>query len=309
MFSAEPMSIGNNYQHYLGSWSPIDWKLLKETLEDEWNIVVLMGYRRYFDWLPSSYQQINRYSPAKPKLKFWPSREDEPGKGKEIPYLFPGLWKQKSKLGGLAYHDTDQLVQMIDNILPTVLFNMEDKRPLDLDNSTDIILPPNEKVSLLSRFFCTTLQEAGVTTDFTCHQSLEADKNLTSEVIANPSKTVFYDSLTVAAYRKKMIKSTLVRHKVVMRVQAFHRDVLNQTDRDFPVLCPSNTELEEFLALSLSKEARLLPTFYNTTDGHDSHVAAFWENVKKNKYCWIDTEKTLQQEEWINFFQQFSANA
>ena len=36
----------------------------------------------------------------------------------------------------------------------------------------------------------------------------------------------------------------------------------------------------------------------------DEHIAGFYKAVKKNKFCWIDVHKTLEDPHWRQFFKE-----
>mmetsp|Transcript_23893 Transcript_23893/g.42405 ORF Transcript_23893/g.42405 Transcript_23893/m.42405 type:complete len:188 (+) Transcript_23893:1-564(+) len=162
------------------------------------------------------------------------------------------------------------------------------------------------QVSIISRFLCQTMKQAGVNADSSCRESLELDRKATSEFVANPHQTLYYDVLVVDAFEKGMISKFHDRHEMALKAQKFQTEVLNETYHDFPVTCPSKEEHEAFLNYSLAMEARLLPEFYNTSDGYEDHVASFWKNVQKNKFCWLDTKSVLEQDQWKTFFERYS---
>lgn len=303
LLSAEPMSIGYKYQHRMDCRAPLDWLTLKETFGRDWKIVIIIGYRRYMDWLPSSEQQIWRWTPTKKNLQKWPVRE----RRRLLP-LFPTRWKTVIEPGKYTYSYTNRLVESIQGILPVVLFNMHDLGDMfptiNITESSD--LPTNDKVSLLSRFVCKTLPEAGVKTNATCAKSLLADKEKRKENRANPSQTLFYDALAIAAWDKNMIPKDSGRHIVGVKIEEFHKSVLNETFRDFPVVCPNEKENKMFLSYSLAQEAQVLPEFHSSSLGKQSHVEIFWDNVKHRKYCWIDSDSVLERKEWRDFFDGLS---
>ena len=301
LLSSEPMSIGNGWQHHLKRHAPIDWLSVKEQLGKDWRVVIIVGYRRYVDWLPSSDQQIWRWTPSKPRMNKWPDKG-----GRVFTPLLPTRWKKAVKPGAYTYTHTSLLLEGINGTLPVVLFNMHDLRDLDLSNlaiNNNSTLLSHRKVSLLSRFLCKNLKEAGIETNSTCIHSLRTDIATTGHKVANPSQTLFYDALGVAAWKKQLVSSNMRRHTVALSIERFHTEQLNQTHHDLPVTCPSKNEYEEFLEFSITTEATTVPEFSNTAMGRQSHIESFWKSVAKQKYCWIDTDKILEREEWKQFFQ------
>jgi hypothetical protein len=60
---------------------PWDWISLYETLHDAgWNVVVVLGYRRYAEWIVSVKQHAEKWTGRKPRHAMWPTMEpNNPG--------------------------------------------------------------------------------------------------------------------------------------------------------------------------------------------------------------------------------------
>jgi hypothetical protein len=123
-----------------------------------------------------------------------------------------------------------------------------------------------------------------------------------SEVVKNPSQTLFYDALAVAAVEKGLLTNQLQRKSAGTQIAEFHKTVMNQSLSEFPLLCMTQDENHEYLNYSLAIEERLLPEFYRSSQGKAAHTKEFWENVEKKKYCWIDTDSVLLNQHWQRFF-------
>lgn len=89
----------------------VDWIALQELLND-WDISVLVMYRRYFEWLPSSRQQTDRWTPMKPRLGRWPSQG-----GRVMKPLLPIPQ-------GSGYSFVDEVIQQVEGLIPYKLLNM-----------------------------------------------------------------------------------------------------------------------------------------------------------------------------------------
>lgn len=148
---------------------------------------------------------------------------------------------------------------------------------------------------------------------------------------ANPSNQYYsmYDQLVVSAYQKGLLVSSspLGRHHIVMKVQKYHQSLIHNLsassyDYHFPLICPNHNELELFLNQSLQYETYIINNMTLSLslyqrhheimlDNNNNmkqqqqhhHMNEFWydANVKK-KFCNIDTNQTLQQKHWIDFF-------
>ena len=277
--SAEGLSIFWSHQQILNRNAPIDWEGLQRALGDSWRIVVILGYRRLVDWVPSSHQQESRWKPSKMPFNKWPHNG-----GWVSQPLFP-RWKDTIHL--LDYKHTGLLVQNLNGTsIPHVVFNMH-----------------RGELPVGSEFVCHTLSEAGHPAPNACDESMRRDKERIAEPVVNPSQTLFYDVLTTAAASKGFVDYKVRRHAVVIEAEMYHNHVLNGTHRDFPVICPNKTLAADYLQFSLDTEARLLPEFASTPKGAKQHEKEFWSNYEqKKKYCWIDTDSVLEKQEWKDFF-------
>ena len=81
----------------------VDWLSLHHTLSQDWDFHVAFGYRRYPEWMVSSYQQINRWKGAKPKMNKWP------GQGGKALSLIEPLPNSKKTRPHMVYRYTDHL--------------------------------------------------------------------------------------------------------------------------------------------------------------------------------------------------------
>lgn len=90
ILSSEELSMyhskiwGNNNSQYRYLYGPnshptiLDWISLYSILKNYYRITVIVTYRRYYDWLPSAKQQIERWHIGKPSLNQWPKYSDNP---------------------------------------------------------------------------------------------------------------------------------------------------------------------------------------------------------------------------------------
>lgn len=159
-----------------------------------------------------------------------------------------------------------------------------------------------------------------------CRQSLALDDVNTAQgkeepnVVVGGMKSFECDMLATAAKNASLLHVAphLSRKEVGEAVCDFYKNLRNK-DKDnnnnnnsytFPLTCPSTTEMQAFLNISLQKEQMIMPDLYaDPVFGKEQHTATFWSNVQKNKYCAIDTHSTLQQEEWKHFFTNLGEGA
>ena len=326
LISDETLSM--RFQSYSGLPLPssLDWLSLKELLGPVWNITVIVAYRRYCHWLPSAKQQMERWTPAKPKLNAWPADTNN-GRGKKIEHLFPNYWKRVTPgRGQMSYHFTDGVLESIQQVNDLGDYPIR----VAIHNLHALLSPENNDTIPLLRtnFMCNVLPSA----PNLCEYSRQLDRNQTTDEPrrANPSQQIpiAYDQLVSDAAIVGYINTTLYkRHATGIAARKYHEILLssssssssqqlppNETESmnttttplllDLPLSCPSQYELEEYLNVSLQYEKELFPHFYSTKAGKELHVQEFWDSVNQSKYCSVDTQKAMEQEHWQAFFRQ-----
>lgn len=125
------------------------------------------------------------------------------------------------------------------------------------------------------------------------------------EAKANPEQTLFYDAIVTAAADKGWIDKTQYRRPdVAQGLRDYFEKMLKRSPTDLPQSCPPDSELEVLLEASIAKEKKLMPHL-----SEDDHRRAFHEAKMKQKFCWIDTERVLEQPELRNYFKGLQAQA
>ena len=278
-----------------------DWPLIRSTISKDWQIIIVLGYRRYVDWLPSAKQQFERWMPNKPKMITWPQY-----RGKAIEPIFPNFASPKFVPGPgteIGYRDTEILLQMITNHaeLPIKILNMHS----------------NETIR--TEFVCNILPMAATT----CLYSRAKDTTDGPLPIVNPSQSLFYDALAMAAAKENLFDvSKIRRHKMVLAIEKYHKECLQKETQgqgmvavvnvsvesnnytnatghggghvaravtgtkhlasivkpkttrpelEFPLSCPTETHLTAFLENSLRKEQVIVPDFAKDPVHKESH--------------------------------------
>jgi hypothetical protein len=136
----------------------------------------------------------------------------------------------------ILYRYSDHLLKEMQKYpeIPTAILNMHLKRG-----------------PLFSTFVCDIIPNA----PHTCQSSLKKDQESTTELVKNPSRSLFFDALAVAAHQSGIINNNqFKRHRVANKIQKYHEGTLHQAPFDFPLKCPPKSQLDGFLNLSLSLE-------------------------------------------------------
>jgi hypothetical protein len=274
------------------SLSPWDWVSLQEALAKEWNIKLVIAYRRLYEWLPSVKQQTDRWAPSKRALNHWPGDG-----GRAIQPLTEYLRQQPSvhpkSTVKASFLFTDQL---LDKFKEQVSANVTAQ--LQILNVHDAV----ESESVRTTFLCHVLPTA----TRACATSRHDDQTTTQQTRSNPQQTVFYDVLVTAAAARGWIHiAHYKRHDVVLAAAQYQQKTLQLTDREFAMTCPTENELEALLHASLAAEAAVLPV-HAARQQEEAHQHDFW--TKRHRFCWIETDAVLALTEWKTFFAQFASN-
>jgi hypothetical protein len=285
------------------------WNLLQDILQDSWHFGILVGYRRWMDYLPSRHWQdeVNKRG----TYNWIGNGENTSFAGRHVDPLFPAQHGVE-KLGKFTDSVLTKLKRPHPTNLPIRIFNM---------NAAAASQHSSSSLSLRSILFCHVIPHM----DNCCQQSLLLDSSSISSsnkqlsvgvggVVVGAAKTFDYDMLTVAAKAAGLLHPGLERQNVTNAAREFHKKSLSlssssstttssSSSDDFAQICPSQQEMETFLNISLAKERVVMPELHaHPLFGQDQHREKFWKAVQQKKYCTIDTNATLQQVEWRQFF-------
>jgi len=255
---------------------PTDYVAVQEALQDEWRVTVVVGYRRFYEWLPSYKYQQDRLDHKVPWKTEWPGQGGRPLEG-----LFPNYFRHWRQL----FSYTDSALNNIGVTFPVKLLNLHDE------------------TSVRSNFLCNIVPDAPTS----CKESLDRDQRGAETTINTRSETssFFYDTIAIAAAQTALVDVNKWRRgEVVKAIQIHNEEVLNCTVLDLELDCPSEQQLKEFLQLSLDLEKNLMPALFST--GEVEHRAAFYRKVEAKAFCWVDAEAVLNSERWKDFFSHFS---
>jgi hypothetical protein len=130
---------------------------------------------------------------------------------------------------------------------------------------------------------------------------------------SNSFEALDYELLAIAAFRQRLFgfqqKDGLMmkRRRAVHKIRHFQEHDLNLTIADFPQDCLPRHKLDRIINASLLVERTLFSKEKCcSTQVETNHRRAFDEyNRKKQRYCTIDVNATLQKTEWVDFLASF----
>jgi hypothetical protein len=230
-----------------------------EPLFDNFDLTVVVGYRRFYEWVPSVFFQIQWASSG--GYTKWP--EDA-----ETPQDFRSWFGRASRTIRMLYTD-----YYIENWLKIV-------------NTTESIAIYNvhQDNNVAKTFYCSTL---GARRLCKKHSAQPPSK-------MNVGFSTTWDSIAVASYAQGMIAPNSVNRKEAAGHVKSYFSQKNMTALDFSKTCFSELELEGLLNKTKQVESALFPTFYSSKNGQNTMGTEF-ENLKETKYCTVDTKKVLEK--------------
>ena len=252
-------------------------KILAAYLKDFDQVVVVLFYRRYFEWLTSL---INEQ---------WKTRKfgDE----------FEFKWET-------SIVDQIQTMMIDENLIFREYFGgTHDVYVLNgmlrkhFEN-VEVVNMHNEKDNN-EEFFCEVLPNA--------NRTCEAAKGRAKEIAANPSKDLIWGDLAYKATKQGMvqIQNDQQMTQVTNAVQNHQLKTLGLTRDNLPLTCPSSEALDHLLSVSLMMEESFFPEFYESPLGEESLRASF-KKYSEIKSCTINADEALRDAVWIDFFKNFS---
>lgn len=261
---------------------------LKEILKD-WDVLIVAGYRPYFEWLPSFHYQGQRMKYSDPKhpedreLNLWTHKRS--GKFTLVEPMFPGyfdFWKTTPRF-------TDSIVTPASKHFAVKVFDMHDPR------------------GQRSAFLCDMVGEEDV--PMACAESLRLQREKPpNRVNTSNTKEVQYDAIALKAAEKGMVDMEKWKRSAVIDA-ILHRqeEELQRTVLDFPLSCPTQEYIDEFWTMSRDLDVLCLPEKSRDDPDHLNKLhEQFQRAVDKKKFCIVDADAILEESEWKEFFQQFA---
>lgn len=286
--------------------------LMKEVLCEDWDIVLVLAYRRFYEWLPSAKHQKDKPTNDLSK-KQWPG----PGsRGVSLRSLFPTReTSNETKANLYSWGREHFFSQSTVNTL----------RSLKSPNFQLKIYHMYGKMSVRTTFLCKVVPHA----PFSCRSSLQQDSfqqetrmNARSEsenanIPSYPS--AFFDFIATSSSMmvntekwKRQEVARMIREHYYTASAAFFQNVTAISNSDpeeappdeaaitnpptnpwlLPLVCPSPAQLALLEQHSLTIEALYIPKLYQKS--HAQHRAAVRSMARTSPdYCWVNATALL----------------
>lgn len=319
MFSVHYIALNagttNKTRQIIDTW---DWKALRKLLESTgWNPIILIGYRRLHEIIPSAHAQWEKWDKHIVHRDAWPVQQ----KGGRPPKSLVHVLATDPRLGDdylpstnfddkiMLWSYTDTLLKYIAPHIPVRVFTIHDHGKNNQQGEGD------SSSSLATRFFCQVLP----LTPAACRYAKLHDTKRVTTAARNKTKqqnqtdakynrqeSTFYDTLACQAALNQWIDTRrFQRRQVAIKTQEYWEKNKSKTPHQLPLKCPHKQLRDQFLRQSLEKEQKI----WGKTLAQQwkiEHERAFELNVAAYKYCDVDVDVTLQSKEWKLFFEQFS---
>jgi hypothetical protein len=275
---------------------------LANYLLPNWDVHVIVAYRRLYEWLPSLYNQRRKYQ----RNDNWPS--DGFGSPPVVPFDLDdraGFSKMVEQIESLQQHPAETVLYNYQKYFPSVSI-------LDFHNVTS----SNDHAestdqALLQYFLCSVITSAPQTCDAASQQRIKGPKT-------NPSFNLDYDLLALTAYRQKLLPKNANRRATTQAMERWVQLKMRQHHQQqegsghentgpndhyallMPQQCLSSDKLSRLEALSTTVEQKLFPWTEARKREHDE---GFRKAVGKGKFCSVNATEALKLAVWHDFFQ------
>lgn len=255
----------------------------------EWDVTVVVVYRRIYEWLVSWWNQINKTTnldsegnilidekgnPYREEHKHWPSEG-----GVHIPSF--STWYQEFTKN----FEPSELVEKHRSVqfyhLYAELFGKDKITIYDMHQ---------EGADLVTDFMCDVIPRAD-------HSCLKLKDHEIEPPKTNPSVNLDHDILSVYAYDQGYVDKSLSRRQVVDAVGKY----VKESDKTLPRVCHPGLAKEIYEWLVASEEAMFADDW--SPSRYEKMTEAYETFFATGKLCDVDVEEAMRDQEWVDFFQ------
>jgi hypothetical protein len=261
------------------------------SLFEGWNVRIIVSYRYYFDWLRSMYYQQN----IGKMYNRWPHEKGKPH-ANFIGYLNYHL---ECREKNITTNDGNSFGQHL-TLTSFQLFarHFHDVRVFNLHQEGDPV----------RNFICQMLPTAHKVCKRLSEQTEDTDETLVKRV----SQSFDADRIAEVAYERGLVNQNVPKEEVVHKI-AHHMEHTGLSSNKEYFTCPSASLEVRFLNASLVFERDILTAqrlhLPEVDFQHDeSNLVPLFERTKaKKKFCEIDPDQVLKNEDWKTFLSKITS--
>jgi len=302
------------------------WRSLLEPAFSRWNVIILVGYQRYYEWLPNFYHQhartiedddtiptigeyaqnyaVSTLSYTENSLRHWKSLVQH-----------KGLWKTKI--------DENELVGKSNN---NVFDNGEEEQQQQqqeeqLDSSQSkkgdfnfLIYNMHDDDNVIKTLYCKVLPSTHQACQESSSRTPPDDEDYDDEV------SVEYDRLVIAALKKNKlhglddsISSSIISNKgevymMAKLTQELWEEGWKKRVKDFPRDCLSDNESKGIFVISMKLEQLLVPEYYEEyVSPRLDELEKSFNRMAKNKFCSVNVKKVVKDKNYVYLWNGLNA--
>ena len=276
-------------ENYSVLYREADYAQIAQALGDEWDVTIVIGYRPYYEWVPSMWSQTHKL-----KLREKSGRHEYPWHEQPILPMFPDYYENINKSDLFA----DSVVHMIQKSFSKI-------RMLDLYGGGDD--DDNKDRSIQSRFICHILQAP--TACAASRRRIEKRANQGSLEPIHANAVAFAAAelgmIDTHQWQRPVVIEALVEH---LRPSIPHPTNTSGDTRDaqqLPMICPNSNDMEHLWQQTLDKEAQIFPALAQQDPHREARLRqGFDEKIVQKTYCHVDVARVLEDHK--DFFKTFA---
>ena len=273
------------------------WGMLMSVLEENWDIRIVLGYRRYYEW---------KRSMANQAFKFHWFKEKENEFLEDSLSSIPNLFASEK----FEWESPQQKFEFYGDTNPSGIFGVINLH--DPDHT--------QQQHVAERVFCQIVENAPHLCQAIRSYVKRSQENNLERLQQNPSQAIACRSIALAAVHHGAVSRPMNRNQnwytphvkevrcyVDLQASAMGYDCENDLDllTKLPRVCLSSSQKEAILNRTLRDEASTLPEFFRSPEGEIALRKEFADAEKKGKFCSVDTAAILADKKWKEIFAGF----
>jgi hypothetical protein len=286
ILSKEALSDWTSSNHSDASFRNLFWDRLSTSLHD-WNVTVLVTYRRYYQWLPSAHAQHSYHTMVQSNQP-WPTTNSQPP-------TFASVLKDVLNEGQAPPYP------YLDSILKFPFPSTWNVHTLTLHDDDESSSSPKKDDDIVTTLLCHIFQAP-----YTCQKYHAISPKRTSK-----AEALVYDRLNVQAN----LWGWMAGGRRFARMKATRQFVEQQQQQrldthTFPTDCPDPALLELFLERSLALERQILGSRNGSSSSssdnkknEEAYSRGFWNAT--STFCTVNATQVLLHDSnlWKEFYQ------
>jgi hypothetical protein len=287
-------SISSRWYHSFDGLdlTPMDWIAMEETLSDQWNVDIVVGYRRYAEWLPEALRVAaeTRHENALREGNPPPKRVDT---GVLLKPLFPDIVESATG-DGVAMGANIMNATYTATLVQRYLYRGQGEAKIPIT-----LLNVHKDDTLGTTFTCQILYAAPTACRASHKKTASLARDAADAVKKRDRDPVqskdFYELLAQHCAAHNMYRTQQYSIQVAaLSLRFYQEEILQKGPAEMILKCPTPEQLQMLLDISLKHERNLLPSFAKSHEGEDEHRRSFMETAEDSrKFCTVYLTKMM----------------